>query len=46
MSLPGGNGEVMGFGPEGEYTINAVRKAMGLPPQKIAATKPPAKKKS
>ncbi len=34
------NGEVMGFGPEGEYTINAVRKALGLPPVKIAKAEP------
>ncbi len=42
------NGETMGFGPEGEFTINGVRKALGLPPVKIAAkpaAKPAAKKK-
>lgn len=32
------NGQTMGFGPEGEFTINAVRKAIGLPPVKIATT--------
>ncbi len=36
------NGQTMGFGPEGEFTINGVRKALGLPPVKKAA---PAKKK-
>ena len=40
------NGQTMGFGSEGEFTINAVRKAIGLPPVKIAKPKPvpPAKK--
>jgi protein-disulfide isomerase len=37
------NGQTMGYGPEGEYTINSVRKAIGLPPIKIAK-KPVAKK--
>jgi protein-disulfide isomerase len=37
------NGQPMGYGPEGEFTINAVRKALGLPPVKIA--KPEEKKK-
>lgn len=37
------NGEAMGFGPEGEYTVNRVRGALGLPPVKVA--KPAAKKK-
>jgi protein-disulfide isomerase len=37
------NGQPMGYGPEGEFTINAVRKAIGLPPIKIA--KPEEKKK-
>ncbi len=32
------NGRPMGYGPEGEFTINAVRKAIGLPPVKIAKT--------
>ncbi|HSP15002.1 MAG TPA: thioredoxin domain-containing protein [Thermoanaerobaculia bacterium] len=32
------NGQPMGYGPEGEFTINAVRKAIGLPPIKIAKT--------
>ena len=31
------NGQVMGFGPDGEYTINAIRKAIGLPPLKSTA---------
>jgi protein-disulfide isomerase len=42
------NGQVMGYGPEGEYTINAVRKTLGLPPVKIAkpvAKTPTTKKK-
>lgn len=26
------NGKTMGYGPEGKYTINSVRKAIGLPP--------------
>ncbi len=30
------DGQPMGFGPEGEFTINAVRKVLGLPPAKIA----------
>ena len=29
-------GKTMGYGPEGEYTINAVRKAIGLGPIRIA----------
>ncbi|HEV8658481.1 MAG TPA: thioredoxin domain-containing protein [Thermoanaerobaculia bacterium] len=33
------NGRTMGFGPEGEFTINAVRKAIGLPPVKVAKKK-------
>jgi len=33
------NGEAMGYGPEGEFTINAVRKTLGLPPVKIAKPK-------
>ena len=37
------NGETMGFGPDGEFTINGVRKALGLPPMKPA--KPAAAKK-
>jgi protein-disulfide isomerase len=37
------NGQTMGYGPEGEYTINAVRKAIGLPPIKIAKKKPATK---
>ncbi|HSP35835.1 MAG TPA: hypothetical protein VLU46_16100, partial [Thermoanaerobaculia bacterium] len=36
------NGQQMGFGPEGEYTINAVRKVIGFGPIKIA--KPEEKK--
>ena len=41
------NGQTMGYGPEGEYTINSVRKALGLAPVKIAkpVAKPAAKKK-
>lgn len=39
------NGQTMGFGPEGEFTINSVRKALGLPPVKIAKPAPPVKKK-
>ena len=39
------NGEMMGYGPEGEYTINAVRKAIGLGPITVAKKKPAAKKK-
>lgn len=42
------NGQPMGFGPEGEFTINAVRKLIGLPAVKIAKpvkTAVPAKKK-
>ncbi|HEX9164080.1 MAG TPA: thioredoxin domain-containing protein [Thermoanaerobaculia bacterium] len=39
------NGEAMGFGPEGEFTINSVRKAIGLPPVKIASV-PATKKKN
>ena len=41
------NGQTMGYGPEGEYTINSVRKALGLAPVKIAKpeAKPAAKKK-
>ncbi len=34
------NGQTMGYGPEGEFTINAVRKAVGLPPVKIAKPEP------
>jgi protein-disulfide isomerase len=34
------NGQAMGFGPEGEYTVNAVRKALGLAPVKIASEAP------
>jgi protein-disulfide isomerase len=30
------DGRMMGFGPEGEFTINAVRKTIGLPPIKVA----------
>lgn len=37
------NGKTMGFGPDGEFTINGVRKALGLPPMKPA--KPAAAKK-
>ena len=33
------NGQAMGYGPEGEFTINAVRKTLGLPPVKIAKPK-------
>jgi len=33
------NGEATGYGPEGEFTINAVRKTLGLPPAKIAKPK-------
>ncbi len=32
------NGRPMGYGPEGEFTINAVRKTIGLPAIKIAKT--------
>jgi len=40
------NGQLMGYGPEGEFTINEVRKAAGLPPIKMPKTEPaPAKKK-
>jgi protein-disulfide isomerase len=39
------NGEMMGYGPEGEYTINAVRKAIGLPPIKVTTKKPTPTKK-
>ena len=38
------NGKMMGYGPEGEYTINSVRKAIGLEPVKVVK-KPTAKKK-
>jgi protein-disulfide isomerase len=40
------NGQVMGFGPEGTFTINAIRVALGLkpePPPKPEAAKPAAK---
>jgi len=37
------NGQAMGYGPEGEYTINAVRKTLGLAPMKVTK---PAKKKA
>jgi thioredoxin family protein len=41
------NGEMVGFGPEGEFTINNVRKVLGLGPVKFTkpAPKPTAKKK-
>jgi protein-disulfide isomerase len=40
------NGTILGFGPEGTFTISEIRKALGLPPEtaKPAATKPGAKK--
>lgn len=38
------NGKTMGYGPDGEYTINAVRRAIGLAPVKIVK-KAAAKKK-
>jgi protein-disulfide isomerase len=36
------NGTILGFGPEGSFTIEQIRKALGLPPE---AAKPAAKKK-
>ena len=36
------NGTILGFGPEGSFTIDQIRKALGLPPEP-AATKPAAK---
>lgn len=37
------NGQIMGFGPEGSYTIDAIRTALGMPPGPKPA---PAKKKT
>ena len=36
------NGTILGFGPEGSFTIDQIRKALGLPPEPAAA-KPAAK---
>ncbi len=36
------NGQVLGYGPEGTYTINSIRQVLGLPPE--AAPKPEAAK--
>jgi protein-disulfide isomerase len=37
------NGQIMGFGPDGSFTFDAINSAIGLPPAKPAA-KPAAKK--
>lgn len=39
------NGRVMGFGPEGDFTINAIRKSVGLPPVKSETPKKTSPKK-
>ncbi|HEX7155416.1 MAG TPA: thioredoxin domain-containing protein [Thermoanaerobaculia bacterium] len=40
------NGQILGYGPEGSFTINSVRQALGLPAEAAKpAAKPAAKKK-
>jgi len=37
------NGQVMGYGPEGTFTINSIRQALGLPPEAAPKAETPAK---
>jgi protein-disulfide isomerase len=37
------NGQVMGYGPEGTFTINSIRQVLGLPPEAAEKTAAPAK---
>jgi protein-disulfide isomerase len=39
------NGQILGFGPEGKYTIDAIRSALGLPPAPATPAAGAAKKK-
>src|SRR5437763_5406072 len=37
------NGTILGFGPEGSFTIDQIRKALGLPPEPAAKPTSPTK---
>jgi protein-disulfide isomerase len=37
------NGQVMGYGPEGTFTINSIRQVLGLPPEAAPKPETPAK---